>query len=1005
MHRSFFPLAVLILLTAAALRINQLETYPPGPHYDEAVNVLIGRSIVFGSANLFPIANSYQGRETLYHYLTAPLLHYVVDDVFAFQIVSVFANLLTIAASMALGRVMFRGNRGVVIALAVGVLMTISFHQLWLSRQAYRAVTLPMMQALGLLYLWRGLFIGAKGGGSTIEKRENRFLATSHPPDPKTAEGERIELRRFFKFPLHLLKRGFRDEVRTKYRSPMHQQVLRILRLALGGIFCAGALYTYMASRLFPVWLLLAGLALLGLDRANWRRRLGQGVVFFGVMALAAMPIVVYALNHPDIFFRRLDEVSGGDMTVSLAESIRRHAAMFFLHGDFGNLRYNVPGRPYFTSLEGLFMIVGIGVALWRLMYVKRIAGASYEDAPANSGFPLERTAYFLALLSPLMVIPAVISVGGYPPSHMRSLGMVPMIFILVAVGFEAVLSVISRYLTIWRVGEGLRPSSTTGMRLMVLVVGALLVGGISVSRTYFAWARRADLFYQADGDLNEVVNWLPTQVDDLTRVYVASFHREHPTVLIGWNQPVIWLGTDSLFLPPEGREGLVVFAHDTPPAPEWLALLQPYQVQGVPPGPDGGPAFWAYRIPPDLPMMNVEMLPAAVRNPFLSLVGVQKTAIPSGTRGEIIVIWRVEQTPPYARLRPILTLHHPSGGVLYSGDVFLMGTDQWLPGEVIFQKMRLDVPPGIPPGDYALSVTWVDRDTDTYLSYVHEDGSHAGITAELGTVVVTRPEQFPHPDVLPIVHRQSFDITAGIRLLGWNPSPVEARPGELIKPVLFWQATPSAGQREDLEYRVVLRSTVDTVIWQGAPDYPPRQWLDGELVTEYVDWMIPYDQPEGDYSLILSVGDDEVNLGSIHVGGLPRVFEAPPVGTVVGIAFHDSLILYGYTLSVDDTIRLDLVWLASGTPSQDYTVFVHLVGDRDIPIAQFDRMPVDNTYPTSLWIRGEYVEDHYEFANVPPGSYTLRFGLYVQSNGQRLSIVGTPGSDYIEIYEVMLKN
>ena len=48
-----------------------------------------------------------------------------------------------------------------------------------------------------------------------------------------------------------------------------------------------------------------------------------------------------------------------------------------------------------------------------------------------------ERAAYVLALLSPLMVIPSVISVGGLPPSNTRSLGMVPLIFVLVAIGAE----------------------------------------------------------------------------------------------------------------------------------------------------------------------------------------------------------------------------------------------------------------------------------------------------------------------------------------------------------------------------------------------------------------------------------------------------------------------------------------------------------------------------------------------------------------------------------------
>ena len=70
-------------------------------------------------------------------------------------------------------------------------------------------------------------------------------------------------------------------------------------------------------------------------------------------------------------------------------------------------------------------MALGIGLAAYRLT--------------RRANRPTERAAYLLALLSPLMVIPSVISVGGLPPSNMRSLGMVPLIFVLVALGVEKV--------------------------------------------------------------------------------------------------------------------------------------------------------------------------------------------------------------------------------------------------------------------------------------------------------------------------------------------------------------------------------------------------------------------------------------------------------------------------------------------------------------------------------------------------------------------------------------
>ncbi|MBC7813519.1 MAG: glycosyltransferase family 39 protein [Burkholderiales bacterium] len=365
MRRLFLALAVLVLLVAAWLRLWQLHQYPPGPHYDEAVELLITRSIAFGGARFFPIVPSYQGREVLFYYLNAPLLSLFGDHIFTLQISNVLSNLISLAASVALGRTMFGGRRGVIVGLAMGIAFAISFPQVWLSRQAFRTSALLLCQCLALLCLWRGL-----------------------------------KARRY-----------------------------DWLWLAVGGVFAGAALYTYMASRLFPLWLLIGGALLIALDRGNRRKRLRQGVVFFGAMAIIAAPMIAFAVREPDIFIGRLTEVTQTDDAITLGESIIRHLKMFFIKGE-DLLRYNDPGRPYLTLPEGILMLLGMGVGLWRLL--------------RGQGSALERAAYGLALLSPLMVIPSVISVGGFPPNHMRSIGMIPLLFVLVAVGAEWVLSKIN---------------------------------------------------------------------------------------------------------------------------------------------------------------------------------------------------------------------------------------------------------------------------------------------------------------------------------------------------------------------------------------------------------------------------------------------------------------------------------------------------------------------------------------------------------------------------------
>jgi hypothetical protein len=111
-----------------------------------------------------------------------------------------------------------------------------------------------------------------------------------------------------------------------------------------------------------------------------------------------------------------------------------------------------------------------------------------------------------------------------------------------------------------------------------------------------------------------------------------------------------------------------------------------------------------------------------------------------------------------------------------------------------------------------------------------------------------------------------------------------------------------------------------------------------------------------------------------------------PPKIEALDIGLGDSLALYGYQISPSgDSFDLHLIWTAHHTVATDYTVFVHLIDSSGAIAQQRDVMPVENSYPTSLWLAGEYVSDSHHFADLPPGDYSLRVGLYDQSTGTRL--------------------
>ena len=955
-RKHFLALVTLTLLVAAFLRIWQLAIYPPGPHYDEAAELLIARSIAFGGARFFPMVEAYQGREVLYYYLNVPLLTFVNNGMFSLRVLSVFCNIITIAASVALGRAMFRGRRGVIVGLAVGVLMTLSFPMIWMSRQAFRSSTLPLMQALALLFLWKGL--------------------------------------------------------QTKWAR--HALPL----LIIGGLFAGGAVYTYNSSRLFPFWLLMGGVALLWFDRANWRRRLGQGAIFFVTLAITAAPMAIYAIQRPDVFWGRLSEVTEADKSVTLAQSIVLHLKMFFIAGD-PYFRYNVAGRPYFTPPEGILLLLGIGLAAQRIVWRKVALREAANVISDRQSKAVERAAYVLALISPLMVIPSVISVGGLPPSNTRSLGMVPLIFVLVGIGAEWVIERVEQRVGAWRkASPSPLPSDPvaekgrhTGLPLQepnrahrraplrnnlvrnfvpLLAVMVLIIGAGLVWDVYYRWASDAALFYETDADLSLAAKWLVAQqVSADTPVYLAARDKGHPTVMIEPVPSITWLGTDSLFRPPPGVTGLYIFPRSAPPAPDWAAWLAPGTVNDLPLGPDGRSAFEAFRVSGDA-QLPVEAATVSARNQYLTFAGLDSVQIAAGSSGKITMAWQIDSAPPEADFTPLLMVEDGQGNLIYRGDAYMAGTNEWRSGETLIQRMAVQVPPLTPPGDYTLKIAWVGRSSNSYAPYINENGDMGAIWATIGSVTVTRPRSFPSPDGVVTQVRYAREFAAGVDLLGWDALPISIRPGETVPLTLYWVSTNK--QRAAFTMTATLHNDQgDTTLWTGQPiadRYRADQWAAGEVLADRQNWTIPRDLAAGDYSLEIAAGGKSVVIGAVSVTGIARLFESPRVEQLLNANLGNKVALYGYTIETNHgTLSLEIVWMALDNIPTNYKVFVHLVDRNGAILAQRDAMPQANSYPTSLWLPGEYVVDTYELPDIKTGTL-LRLGLYSPEDGARLPIL-----------------
>ncbi len=108
----------------------------------------------------------------------------------------------------------------------------------------------------------------------------------------------------------------------------------------------------------------------------------------------------------------------------------------------------------------------------------------------------------------------------------------------------------------------------------------------------------------------------------------------------------------------------------------------------------------------------------------------------------------------------------------------------------------------------------------------------------------------------------------------------------------------------------------------------------------------------------------------------------------------------------VGQDLALALTWHALEPIPVDWTVFVHLVDGVDQLVAESNSKPQRGAFPMPRWTAGDWVADQHNLAlpaDVPPGRYRLRVGLYRaddddQEREAAWAADGTRLGDYAEL-------
>ena len=503
----------------------------------------------------------------------------------------------------------------------------------------------------------------------------------------------------------------------------------------LPGVLLGLSLYTYQASRVFP---LIFGLFLFFVFVKQWhatRRNhhssfvthhsprftfyaLRSALTFFFTALLVAVPLILYlTVINPSAESRvadlsgPLNQLRAGNPNEVVSSTLNT-LGMFTYRGDAVPI-YNVGGRPVFPEVFGAALfVIGLLICLWRW---KRPA------------YALMLIWFFISLL-PAMVTP-------FSPNFVRTIAVWPVPFVFVGLAMNEVVQFVRRrsnqqsaisiqHLTIalfavvllwtaastyndyfrqWPTSDYVRFWQQATWTQAVRALNAdpsttpLAASGLSIHdfdpQTFDLLGLRSDLkvkwfdcrnamLYPQLGAIARYLTpaYLPCAADLQARFWTGAKVSD----LSRWpdtNEPVFALQEI------DGNATLTAAMAQSPLRPVWL----------------GGETFGAQNSTGDL-----EPVPLPIKLEGLDLLGwsIDRDTVQSGAPIDLFTYWEMSQ-PVTAPLKIFIHLTAPDGTIVAQWDGLDVNVGSLDIGDMFVQRHRLDLPAAqnVPPGPYRISI------------------------------------------------------------------------------------------------------------------------------------------------------------------------------------------------------------------------------------------------------------------------------------------------------------
>jgi len=790
------------------------------------------------------------------------------------------------------------------------------------------------------------------------------------------------------------------------------------------GLLLGASLYSYRGARFLPILLTLFFGGWVLASRDFRRRHLVNLVLVALVAAIVCLPLGVYAVVYPDVFFAREMHVSifnpdwgRGSPVQAFGVALVKTMGMFSFRGD-PQFDRNPGQRAVLDPISSLCFLVGLAIALWKWRQ------ANY----------LFTVVWFL-----VMALPGAFTAEALPHFH-RGIGALPPLCLFCALGTERVKDWLRANLP-WR---GARAISWAVL-CFVLVSTTIL----SVKDYFLPWQRRLNNDVIIGSDYMEAAELMnDTRIPDGLWILPASTLRPRnlPYYEVGFlydgPEPQYTLTVDESTAPEESTE--ICQGYSQAAVINWKQYVLEEAYLSLNSDPKGLLDFLfrkygalvrseahnsfdlvTYTLP-SLPQFSIADSFEELGLDFggeLRLEGVafggsslhatssadevERKVLPSGKEGWVVLQWKSLQDLG-RNYKVGVYLVDSQGRTVGQVDKLLLSNDleptsRWFTEQLEIDYYSLPCVAATPPGMYSVQVTVYDTETMERLQVLDPETGSLKSSMTVGTMEVIEPLTPPTVDPMEPTAPTSRDVAPGLEFLGYDLPVTVASPGELVRLALYWRAV------EDVQsdYLLSIRLTdQEGVVWFEQKDrpvdgtYPTTAWDEGEVLRDWHDLALPPDAPQGRHALVLQILEDsrvlgELQLGHLDVQGRSRNFAIPTVEFPMEARAGEGVLFLGYDLAVNrltrgEPLELTLYWQALDEMGVSYTVFTHLLDAEERVWGQADSIPLGGEAPTTSWLRGEVITDRYEIVvdpEAPPGSYVIEIGMYDAATGERLPI------------------